>query len=240
MIKINGKEIEIIYLPDGTSQVKYPKNISHIEVEWVFENEVETWWIIQLAHTFGSKMLLNANWMPYARQDKGEFNSGLFFIDELLRNYEIQIRVWDIHNPDLLPLNAINIIETPDTSTFDLCLFPDKGAMDRYSQRVTIESKSCSKKRDSNGKVTIEVPWVASHNKILIWDDIIDGGATFIELAKKCNSKNLHLFVTHGIFSKGIDELLKYYKTITVKHIVGDYLSDEEKKKIQLLGGIKC
>lgn len=41
---------------------------------------------------------------------------------------------------------------------------------------------------------------------VLIADDICDGGRTFIELAKILKSKNcgkIHLYVTHGIFSKG-------------------------------------
>jgi ribose-phosphate pyrophosphokinase len=45
---------------------------------------------------------------------------------------------------------------------------------------------------------------------IVCCDDIIDGGRTFIELAKVCKAKKCGkfiLYVTHGIFSKGIDVL---------------------------------
>jgi ribose-phosphate pyrophosphokinase len=47
---------------------------------------------------------------------------------------------------------------------------------------------------------------------VIIVDDICDGGRTFIELAKVLKSnkvKNITLFVTHGIFSKGVDALFE-------------------------------
>lgn len=54
----------------------------------------------------------------------------------------------------------------------------------------------------------------------LVVDDICDGGGTFIGLAEEIhrkppiNTQELHLWVTHGIFSKGLEELGKHYATI--------------------------
>lgn len=48
------------------------------------------------------------------------------------------------------------------------------------------------------------------NQNFLIVDDICDGGATFIELAKNLKmggAKSVHLFVVHGIFSKGFQPL---------------------------------
>ncbi len=45
---------------------------------------------------------------------------------------------------------------------------------------------------------------------VFISDDIVDGGKTFIELAKVLKTKNagkVILYVTHGIFSKGVEEI---------------------------------
>ena len=52
----------------------------------------------------------------------------------------------------------------------------------------------------------------------LVLDDICDGGRTFIELAKATSGIqfDLQLAVTHGIFSKGREELNKYYSKIHV------------------------
>lgn len=54
-------------------------------------------------------------------------------------------------------------------------------------------------------------------NDCLIVDDICDGGGTFIGLAtelKNKNAGNLYLAVSHGIFSRGFEELGEYFKTI--------------------------
>lgn len=46
---------------------------------------------------------------------------------------------------------------------------------------------------------------------ILIVDDICDGGATFLKIAKELPNTNLYLYVTHGIFSKGLGDLSRYF-----------------------------
>ncbi len=54
--------------------------------------------------------------------------------------------------------------------------------------------------------------------RLLIVDDICDGGGTFVGLAEaiKRGSENvdLHLWTTHGIFSKGVDPLRAHYSHI--------------------------
>lgn len=68
----------------------------------------------------------------------------------------------------------------------------------------------------STGKIikTIvnHIPTDISNSKILICDDIGDGCFTFLKLAEVflChNPKDISLYITHGIFSKGKDILLK-------------------------------
>ena len=51
----------------------------------------------------------------------------------------------------------------------------------------------------------------------LIVDDICDGGGTFIGLANELKNKNagkLYLAVSHGIFSRGFDDLEKCFTKI--------------------------
>lgn len=46
---------------------------------------------------------------------------------------------------------------------------------------------------------------------VMILDDICDGGRTFIEAVKhlrEAGAKRVELYVTHGIFSKGVENLL--------------------------------
>lgn len=118
---------------------------------------------------------------------------------------------------------------------------PDKGAKDRVRKYVQLYNTSdiynitqhiirynkfakiynsaptlVANKTRSEGKVIqeLEIPEGFSLEKkdILIVDDICDGGATFIELAKiikPMNPGSITLFVTHGIFRNGTDCLFE-------------------------------
>ncbi len=77
----------------------------------------------------------------------------------------------------------------------------------------------CDKERDtSNGKIlrsSFSSPHFGTQlegKKLLIVDDICDGGMTFIKIAemltKRCGPDSIELLVSHGIFSKGLDPIL--------------------------------
>lgn len=78
----------------------------------------------------------------------------------------------------------------------------------------------CDKTRDvSTGKITGFDVYADDLGRLpsVIVDDICDGGGTFIGLAEQLIDKNcgkLYLIVTHGIFSKGVDYLMKYFDDI--------------------------
>lgn len=108
-----------------------------------------------------------------------------------------------------------------------ILISPDAGASKKiYKLAEQIGYKgdiiTCSKDRDTDGKLTKTVVPMGKHwisNKdIIIIDDICDGGATFINIAKELKSngfKNkIYLIVTHGIFSKGFKELSQYFNSI--------------------------
>ncbi len=55
------------------------------------------------------------------------------------------------------------------------------------------------------------------NKNLIVVDDICDGGRTFIQLGKKLKEAGcmeLSLFVTHGIFSYGLDELMSVYDRV--------------------------
>lgn len=105
---------------------------------------------------------------------------------------------------------------------------PDAGARQRCHNFLTTCTTlgmnpsllECSKHREiSTGKITgLDIPDLdLTGHTLLVVDDICDGGRTFIELARPLrerHSGSLHLVVTHGIFSKGFDELLRLYDSI--------------------------
>lgn len=115
---------------------------------------------------------------------------------------------------------------------------------------------TCSKSRDENGKLTrVEVPlleddgsgytmqYIGECDKkdLIIIDDICDGGATFINIAKKlkelkCTGK-IYLIVTHGIFSKGFKELNQYFDGIYCTNSYKDIcdIENDEKTNVKQL-----
>lgn len=101
---------------------------------------------------------------------------------------------------------------------------PDKGAKRRVSDAAAIlncdnEILVCDKARDGNGKIIgTEVPLPnGTENDHVIIDDLCDGGGTFIAIAKILKPKitgRLILWVTHGLFSKGIDDLKEHFDAV--------------------------
>ncbi|MCW3124680.1 MAG: phosphoribosylpyrophosphate synthetase [Bacteroidetes bacterium] len=101
---------------------------------------------------------------------------------------------------------------------------PDGGALKKiYKVSVYLggtEVIECSKSRDvETGQLS---GFKVYHDGLggadcLIVDDICDGGGTFAGLADALKAKgagNLYLAVSHGIFSKGFEELSKSFKMI--------------------------
>lgn len=80
--------------------------------------------------------------------------------------------------------------------------------------------------------IRTEIPVLDQHTdlKYVIVDDICDGGRTFLELAKVIKdgrpTAKIYLVVTHGIFSKGLEELGDYFDGIFTTNSVKDISTD--------------
>jgi len=126
-------------------------------------------------------------------------------------------------NPKDLIINAINQFAIKYNAHSINVLYPDEGASKRYELPASTGSNTfgidinylhASKKRDpETGKfLGFDVPDFNEFvsRPTLIVDDICDGGGTFVGIAKELDNapiKALGLYVTHGIFSKGIEVL---------------------------------
>jgi ribose-phosphate pyrophosphokinase len=83
-----------------------------------------------------------------------------------------------------------------------------------------------------DGKPHIQLQGDVSSQHCLIVDDILDGGRTFMELAKilKANgAASVSLYISHGIFSYGFDEIKKYvdhiYTTNSFQEFDNDFVT---------------
>jgi ribose-phosphate pyrophosphokinase len=101
---------------------------------------------------------------------------------------------------------------------------PDGGALKKIYKVSEFlggaEVVECSKSRDvKTGKLSGFKVYAEDLEgaDCLIVDDICDGGGTFIGLAEALKAKNagkLYLAISHGIFSKGFNDLGKYFEQI--------------------------
>jgi ribose-phosphate pyrophosphokinase len=162
-------------------------------------------------------------YLPYARQDrvcaKGEALS-LSVMANLINSQDYAVvEVWDAHSTVTLAKikNVINVHQSsflhfvPKKNV--VLVSPDAGAVKKTSEASKaygLPMVTASKIRDVN---TGEITGTEVHSghigdkDFLIVDDICDGGKTFVELAKvlrPLTNGNVLLYVTHGIFSKGL------------------------------------
>lgn len=188
---------------------------------------------------------LFAPYLPYARQDrvmvKGEPLSIKVMADLINGCGFKSVFIYDVHSEVSTALlnNCINYSNEKlarnvlgDKKDY-LLISPDAGAAKKvftlasgigYTDKIVI----CGKVRDlTNGKIikTLVDTEDLEGKDCYIVDDICDGGATFIEIAKELKLRNcgkIFLIVSHGIFSKGEEELKNHLDHIYTTNSIKD------------------
>lgn len=234
MITLDYVEVKPTVFPDGTTQVwklapELLASKSLRKITWSFESEAE---IIQLAQlkalldNLGHEVYLSIEYLPYSRQDKNVSNEATFALypfATLLNSLNFdRVAILDPHSPIALELinnsfayyPTVSVLQAIKDDKIDLLVFPDRGAQEKYSSMYpSIPNVFANKVREQSTGAILEttVAGNVDGKRVLIVDDICDGGATFIALAKVLRAKGatyVGLYVTHGIFSKGTQVLL--------------------------------
>ena len=135
----------------------------------------------------------------------------------------------DIRNVSAAPILE-DVLETTryiyrDVGLINI-LFPDEGAATRYTSddyeflndKTKYVISYCTKDRDQvTGKLNgFNVPEIDKSLPTLVVDDLCDGGGTFLGIASKLQMDRnlLSLYVTHGLFSKGLGQLGEAFSKI--------------------------
>lgn len=174
-------------------------------------------------------------YLPYARQDRINLAGealGVKVMADLINSqgYE-SVEVWDCHSDVGLAL-IDRVVHVPSERFVQPMLLhgisffpplvpyenlvlvaPDAGSIKKVAKLSNLVKRPfirADKKRDvSTGKITETIVYwdqLRDNQDVLIVDDICDGGATFVELAKalrEYTEGRIYLYVTHGIFSRG-------------------------------------
>ncbi len=190
-------------------------------------------------------------YFPGARQDRIMTNGEALTVKvyaNLINNLGLnKITVFDPHSdvtPALLNnckvINNFKFIEqvTEILKNDNLLLIsPDAGALKKIYKLAEYLEKyeiiECSKSRNIKTRQLSGFKVYTDDLKgkdCLIVDDICDGGRTFLGLAKALKAKNagkLYLAVSHGIFSKGVNQLEKEFEIIFTTNSFPSTIIDE-------------
>ena len=222
-VMFSGGEIQLV-IPDGLISLN---GVNFVEADLRCSEGVML--LMQLGYLLSPvHKKLHLGYLPYARYDRVEEQGDVLSIKVFCNMVNSlgfdEVIVEDCHSDVGIALldNCINIQQhklvealVPNLGKYDAVVAPDGGSVKKAYKLSTILGVpliKCDKVRDfKTGKITsFSVPEQARlHSKVLIVDDICDGGGTFIGLAKELHKQipEIDLYVTHGIFSNGVEGL---------------------------------
>jgi ribose-phosphate pyrophosphokinase len=165
-------------------------------------------------------------YLPYARQDRVCFDGeslSLKVMCDMINSLKFEtVTVWDVHSDvSLALLNNVHnvhqkefVAQIPHKYDKTVLVIPDAGAMKKtfetakYLHLDTVRADKIRSVDDGSITGTVVYSEHLGDKDFLIVDDICDGGRTFTELAKvlrELTTGKIELYVTHGIFSQGLD-----------------------------------
>ncbi len=185
------------------------------------------------AHQAGHRAIAHIPYLPAARADRGTPFGAKVYANMLNAAGLDEVVVFDPHSPVAPSLvQNVRIVysaevlaevlrEAGEADSYRAVLAPDKGAVERASKAADalgLPLFTATKTRDfDTGKLTsFEVPQLPRSGRILVVDDICDGGGTFRGLATAAGigRDRLGLWVSHGIFSGAAGELTGHFAQI--------------------------
>lgn len=221
------------------SELVWTSNTFTHNVEVKFENSDDIMALLlvdNLMREQGIKYSLLMKYFPYARQDRHTEVAvpfSLRVMTDIIKLCNIsELVVWDAHSDvlnALLPEGLLKekpqqyflqrlLIKTESTAHLNYALVsPDAGALKKIYKTANIFKIPVIKADKNRDCSTGNIASTSVHNLeeagnqiLLIADDLVDAGRTFIELSKaikahpRYQGNKIYLHVTHGIFSKGL------------------------------------
>ncbi len=209
-------------------------------------------WLDAMAERFNAYPHLVLPFVPGARQDRLNHSGDFLFtaksVANMINSRKLpSVTVLDPHS-DVTPalidrcrvVHAADCI-TPPAGKYQAVISPDAGAEKRageVARKLGVPLIHAWKTRDvSTGAISgfgfdsnegCGLVRMGERIRVLVVDDICDGGGTFTGLAKVFqeshgNSVDLHLYTTHGIYSKGVAPLAEHFSHIyCTDSVMGD------------------
>jgi len=203
--------------------------------------------------------VLNMPYLPYARADRvfeqGNPNPLKVFLRNLKQYEDIfsEINISDIHNESAIYTSSISKViknksqlscfkdslhQDTDKNQWQAVISPDKGAKNKAKTIADYLGAAlicADKKRDiGTGRITETVlPDInikTAQPRVIICDDLLDGGGTFIPLCEKLKEHGyiVDLYVTHLIAAKGLDIFKGLIDNIYYYQTAGNYINQTD------------
>lgn len=234
-IKLNGMIIsdKTVHFSGGEVQLVMPSDLigdnNFVEAEIKCSDGIML--LMQLASVMGDKKdNLYLGYLPYSRYDRVEEShdalslkvfcnliNSLGFSNVVVDDCHSDVGVALLNNCTNMPQHDLVMALVPNLEQYEAIVAPDAGSIKKAQKLASILQiplLKCDKVRDfKTGRIvdfSVDVDKVRGLTNILIVDDICDGGGTFVGLANMLHNHIpvIDLYVTHGIFSKGIDNLV--------------------------------
>lgn len=231
----NYKEhgIETLFFPGGEPHAKIPASLRGDVLLFL---KLRTWNDVGIGACVANALdrkgeigLLQV-FLPYfpgARQDRSDGRAPMTveLVAHLFDSARGSLHVFDPHSDQVKFWSSAKSwmpadMDMPDFQDIVGIIAPDEGAVDRamaFRNRYCADAKVilCTKHRDeTTGYLShYEMPELEKVGRYLIVDDICDGGGTFNLLSTAFSldpigaRSELTMFVSHGLFSKGLDAI---------------------------------
>lgn len=224
--KFSGGELHVVVDPVGFNSSGSKDVVARLQSS---DDVMELFMVLETLHRrYDNPLNVIIPYFPYARQDRVTEASCAFslkvfcnLLNSQLKPYD-RVTTYDPHS-DVVPalcdrleiVTTLSILQSYGSiKNYDIHAFvaPDAGAYKKtmkigahYDKPVIVATKSRDVMTGELGEPQVHgtVP-----ERVLILDDICDGGRTFTALAKvlrEAGARWVGLYVTHGIFSKGLE-----------------------------------
>lgn len=189
--------------------------------------------VSNILNNYAISKILSIKYLWGARYDRvmvGGDSLDLKIISNIINNLNYdKVIIYDVHNPTTTMALINNCIIKDNTNVVNsyniensILICPDVGASKNIKKYLDINPNlvdvvySIKERNPKDGSLKIKVldPEKCKDRNCVIIDDLCDGGGTFIGIAEQIEPKYLTLCISHGIFSKGLDILFKYFDSI--------------------------
>ena len=231
--------IETMVFPGGEPHVKVPKVEEDVTLFLKLRSWADVGFAVLVIDALERQGRLGHVFVPYfpaARQDKTDGRAALSLAVMGRLFGAAPVCVFDPHSAKLMQHVKVTRaympadLEVPVKPDVVGILAPDDGAKgravqfrDRFYPAVPVELATKRRDPQTGALSNYQLPPLTRAGRYIIVDDICDGGGTFNLLAKAFTQRTaglaanctLELFVSHGIFSKGLDNISPAIGSIT-------------------------